>query len=639
MRGNLHGLAGLKPIAFLALGTLLTAVADVTAGPARDRWDVSGSFGVVDGPVVETGSGCSFTSATVRLDAKVERDANGVELRRSVLKNLSPDTIFARCLLDRFVYDGGEYEVYTQVNTWQQESRGLWQPLNTGVEVRGDGMRSSFGAAPMLAVWNAQAGRGRVFHLLTDSAWEMHARRIPVGGEKTKVVVEIGMDGRHLDFPVAKGGEVAFPEILTYEFSNRTDFDCHKLHAWWHARYPRRNAPAVYNSWLCRFCRFDADIMLRQVEVAKKIGLDYFVLDAGWFGPKADWWSTRGDWVERPDGMLDGRMAEISAAVRKAGMKFGFWVEAEAANADSAVYKAHPDWFVRRGRNVFLDFRKREAFDYLVDTVCGLLKRYEASYLKFDFNQDGEYDLSGKSFAEYNAGYRAFIREVRARNPGLYIDGCASGGLMMDLGWARDVDSIWLSDNQSPFHGLRIVKDTMVRLPPRAIERWIVARTESDGQPDYHGNRSRLVATDDATWTNVRSVGRDYLEAFIAGGTLGFSCDLTAFSADDLAWWKDVVDRYHRDDRFWSSAVGRILCDTPSLTAFEYSDAAFDEVRIVVAADRVRQDRTVLHPVLAPSCSYRIGDETRTSADIAERGIAVPIGNYAGREIRLLKAH
>ena len=636
-RETLHDRIHPCVLRLLAAGASLTVCAAATAGTARDRWDVSGSFGVIDGAVTETADGYSSASKSVRVETKVERDANGVELRRSVLRNLSPETVFARCLLDRFAFDGGEYEVYTQVNTWQQESRGLWQPLNTGVEARGDGMRTAYGAAPTLALWNAQSGRGRVFHVLSDSSWEIHARRVPAGGESTRVVVEVGMDGRHLNFPVGKDGEVAFPEILTYEFANRTDLDCHKLHAWWNGRHPRQELPAVYNSWLCRFDKLDADFVLRQVAAAKRIGLDYFVLDAGWFGKKADWWSTRGDWEERPDGALGGRMAEISAAVRKAGMKFGFWVEAESANANAAVVKAHPDWFVRRGGGLFLDFRKRAAFDHLLETVCGLLKRYEASYLKFDFNQDGGYDLTGRDFAEYNARYRAFVRAVRERNPGVYIEGCASGGLMMDLGWARDFDSFWLSDNQSPLHGLRIVKDTMLRLPPRMIERWIVARTEAGGQPDYHGKRSRLVATDDATWTNTRSFGRGYFEAFAAGGTLGFSCDLTAFSEDDLNWWREVVARHHRDSRFWSSAVGRVLCDTPSVTAFEYSDAAFDEVRIVVAADRVRQDRTVLFPTLAPSCSYRVGDEVRTAADIAARGVAVPVRNYSGQEVKLVK--
>ena len=37
------------------------------------------------------------------------------------------DPINMNCLMSKFLYDGGEYEVYTQCNTWQNESCGGWQ--------------------------------------------------------------------------------------------------------------------------------------------------------------------------------------------------------------------------------------------------------------------------------------------------------------------------------------------------------------------------------------------------------------------------------------------------------------------------------------------------------------------------------
>ena len=222
-------------------------------------------------------------------------------------------------------------------------------------------------------------------------------------------------------------------------------------------------------------------------------------------------------------------------------MRFGFWVEAECADDSSRVLKEHPDWFFTRGHQHFLDFRNPAAFEYLVGTVSALLRKYEGSYVKFDFNQNLDCDPSGRAFIDYNAAYRRFLQEVRRRNPGVYLEGCASGGNMMNLGWARDFDSFWLSDNQSPYHGLRIVRETMLRLPPRFIERWLVARTAEGLQPDYEGHDARLLACDDATWKNVRSVTAGWLDAFAAGGPVGFSCDLTAFSPADLARLKAGV--------------------------------------------------------------------------------------------------
>ena len=107
----------------------------------------------------------------------------------------------------------------------------------------------------------------------------------------------------------------------------------------------------------------------------------------------------------------------------------------------------------------YLDFARDDARGCLLDTVCSLVGKYGASYIKFDFNCDAACDPSGADFADYIAGYRRFLREVRGRNPGIRLEGCASGGLMMDLGWALDFDSFWPTDNQSPVHGLRIAKE------------------------------------------------------------------------------------------------------------------------------------------------------------------------------------
>ena len=161
---------------------------------------------------------------------------------------------------------------------------------------------------------------------MSDAAWEMRASIVPGGGEKTFAAVEVGMDSRYLHYRLKPGEQVALPEVVSYDFTNKTDLDCHKLHAWWHANYPCRVMPTLYNTWLCRFDKLDFDFVMKQVKKAGELGLEYFVIDAGWFGPKADWGSTRGDWKERPDGWLGGRLAEIAQAVKASGMKFGLWI-------------------------------------------------------------------------------------------------------------------------------------------------------------------------------------------------------------------------------------------------------------------------------------------------------------------------
>ncbi len=622
----------------LRFGTVFVAVLCVAtaaeAGNANEKWNIFSDVGLFEGGVRKTDKGFAADENGIRVETEEKTGVAGVTHRRTVVRNLSDRQIALTCLFDMYRFEGGAFEVYTQANTWMNESRGAWQPLHTCVGARAGGIRISFGAAPVLALWNKETGRGRVFHLMSDAAWEMRATIAPGGGEKTFAAVEVGMDSRYLHYRLKPGEQVALPEVVSYDFTNKTDLDCHKLHAWWNATWPGKRNPSLYNTWLCRFDKLDADFVLKQVKKAGELGLEYFVIDAGWFGPKGDWGSTRGDWKERPDGWLGGRLLEIARAVKASGMKFGLWIEAETAAGSSEVMKNHPEFFCTQHGAKFLDFTRADTRAHLHAAIDDLVKKYGISFIKFDFNCEAHIDDFGKDFADYNAGYRQFIREVRARHPGIYLGGCASGGLMTDLGWARDFDSFWLSDNQSPVYGLRIAKETMLRLPPRKIERWITARSASGLQPDYSGKDERLLVTEDAWWREMRSVASDFVAAFATGGPMGFSCDLTAFSEKHVDYFRKMVAERKKDEAFWCAAVGRVLCDTPEVVVLQYSDVALKDVRVIVATGRSRQNRTTVRPVLDPALDYEHKGRREKGAFWMEHGVAVGTGIFNADGLR-----
>ena len=613
---------------------LLPLAVVLGAGNACEKWNIYSDVGLFEGGVRKTDTGFAADENGLRVETAEKTGVAGVTHRRTVVRNLSDRQVVLTCLLDVFRFEGGAFEVYTQANTWMNESRGAWQPLHVGVGARGGGMRTTFGAAPVLAIWNKETGRGRAFHLMSDAAWEMRASIVPGGGEKTFAAVEAGMDSRYLHYRLKPGEQVALPEVVSYDFTNKTDLDCHKLHAWWHANYPCRAMPALYNTWLCRFDKLDFDFVMKQVKKAGELGLEYFVVDAGWFGPKADWGSTRGDWKERPDGWLGGRLAEIAQAVKASGMKFGLWIEAEVAVGKSEAFKQHPEYFRRDHGGIYLDFTRADARNHLHADIDALVKKYGIEFIKFDFNADAKIDDSGRDFADYNAGYRQFIREVRARHPGIYLEGCASGGLMMDLGWAREFDSFWLSDNQSPIYGMRIAKETMLRLPPGKIERWITARSAKGLQPNYSGKDERLLVTEDAWWREMRSVAPDFVAAFATGGPVGFSCDVTAFSEKHTDYFRKMVAERKKDAAFWRAAVGRVLCDTPEVVVLQYSDVDLKDVRVIVATGRSRQYRTAVRPVLDPALDYEYKGRREKGVFWMEHGIPVDTGIFDATELR-----
>ena len=621
---------------WIVTGAAVLCIAGAAEGADKtcDNWDVFTDFGIFEGVVRKTENGFAADENGIRVETEENTGAADVTRRRTVVRNMSNKPLAAMRLLDVFRFEGGDFEVYTQANTWMNESRGAWQPLHTCVEARCGGMRTSYGAAPVLALWNRQTGRGRVFHLMSDAMWEMRAAVVPGEQDNASVAVEVGMDSRYLHYVLKPGEMVALPEVVYYDFTNKTDLDCHKLHEWWNENNQCRAVPTIYNTWLCRFDKLSFDFVMKQVKKAEELGLEYFVIDAGWFGAKGSWVALRGDWKELPDGWLGGRLEEIVKAVRESGMKFGLWIEAEVAADTSESFKTHPEYFRRDHGGIYLDFTRADARDHLHYAIDALVGKYGVEFIKFDFNCDAKVDDLRRDFADYNAGYRRFVREVRARHPGIYLEGCASGGLMMDLGWARDFDSFWLSDNQSPVYGLRIAKETMLRLPPSKIERWIAARSATNLQPDYFGNDERLLVTEDAFWREMRSVTLDFVAAFAAGGPVGFSCDLTALSEKHTEHFRKMVAERKKDAAFWGKAVGRVLCDTPEVVILQYSDAALKDVRVVVATGRSRQDRTTVRPVLDVELEYEHEGQRRKGAFWMEHGVDVGTGINGAKELR-----
>ena len=284
----------------------------------------------------------------------------------------------------------------------------------------------------------------------------------------------------------------------------------------------------------------------------------------------------------------------------------------------------------------FFDFSNPQACEYMFKTVSGLVERYHAGFIKFDFNQDLKLDIHQHAFKDYFKGYDNFIKKIRNRYPDLYLENCASGGLRMNLANGMDFDSFWLSDNQSPYEGMRIFKDTMLRMPPQMIEKWAVVQSVCDFKHCYgEAMNEKIISTNDATWTDVRGVNPSYLEDFLTGSPIGFSCDLNSLSDSVRAGLKEFIERFKKDRNFWKKAVCRILADTEAVLVLEYSDRDFEKSEILVYTNRIRQTNIVIYPKLNCKANYRINGENVVSGiEIDKAGIDVKLdGNYSTKRV------
>lgn len=150
----------------------------------------------------------------------------------------------------------------------------------------------------------------------------MTARKYPLD-RRELVVVEMGMDGDGLRLIVQAGETIELPEVFFYQAENKTDLDAYKMHAVFNRLYPRKEIPVIYNSWLCFFEWLDVDELKKQADVASDLGIEIFVVDAGWFGTGDNWSLSVGDWVENPTRGTMGRLKELSDYVHAKGMRMG----------------------------------------------------------------------------------------------------------------------------------------------------------------------------------------------------------------------------------------------------------------------------------------------------------------------------
>ena len=589
-------------------------------------YSVAGSFGIVDGTLPakalqKTADGYLYENGKIRLATKQTVFSEGAVLREDSLTNISSEEIVLNRAFSRFTFEGGKYEIYTQENNWQHESVGSWMPLGAEITAAAAGLRTCQGATPIMALYNVQSGKTTVFHLFPNAAWKMSVSKRRAGDKNDGVALDCGFNDSAFALRIAPGETVAFPAILYFEAKERRDLDAHKLHAVYNKLFPRKSLPILYNTWLLEFDNIRIDNIFRQIDTAAELGIETFVIDAGWFGTKPEWDTCIGEWTENTKGGFCGRVSEISEYVRSKGMGFGMWLEPERALPHTESVKEHPDYYIH---NEFLDFANDEARQYIFDITCGLIEKYHLSYMKFDFNNSFAYDPSMSSFYRYLEGQKKYVKALKERYPNLYLTNCASGGFRMELEQAKLFDSFWISDNQGPYEGLDIFKNTALRMPASCIEKWNV-QTFCGGFPEYKKTELRTlpISCNNATWDYVLNVSDEYTFAFLSGGVIGFSCNIADFPAAYKVKLKAFLDSYKKDRAFFAEATMRVLTDVGNITVLEYASADLSRVELQVFTKLVYQDMLTVYPVLDENARYILDGKEYDGKELAEDGIVL----------------
>lgn len=307
----------------------------------------------------------------------------------------------------------------------------------------------------------------------------------------------------------------------------------------------------LLNNWEATHTSFNETRLVELFDEAKKLGVDLFLLDDGWFGnkyPRNDDKTALGDWQEDKAKLPNGIGFLVKEAEKK-GIKFGIWLEPEMVNPKSELYEKHPDWILKLpnrdehyGRNqLVLDLTNPKVQDFIFSLVDDMMtKNPGLAFIKWDCNRSmtNAYSpyLKEKQthlFIEYTRGLYKTLQRVRAKYPHLPIMLCSGGGGRSDYEALKYFTEFWPSDNTDGLERIYIQWGYSYFFPANTISAHITNM----------GKQSLKFRTDVAMM-----------------GKMGYDIRVHNFTAQELQFSNEAVKTYKNlSDVIWFGDLYRLI--------------------------------------------------------------------------------
>ena len=208
----------------------------------------------------------------------------------------------------------------------------------------------------------------------------------------------------------------------------------------------------VLHTWMIdglpEFCGVTEENQIAAIDTYLTKGLkpDIWWIDAGWYPCNNDW-PTTGNWYPNPDHFPNG-MGPVGEKLAQEGIDFLVWFEPERVRRGTKLWNEHPEWLLHYLRddnpwlseNALFDLGNPAACDWLIDTVDAIIKDSHIKIYRQDFNfppapywaHNTEENREGILENLHIQGYYRYWDTLIERNPGLWMDSCASGGRRND---------------------------------------------------------------------------------------------------------------------------------------------------------------------------------------------------------------
>jgi alpha-galactosidase len=355
-----------------------------------------------------------------------------------------------------------------------------------------------------------------------------------------------------------------------------------------------------------------------QIESARsaaKVGCDTHWFDAAWF--VGNFPNGVGNWFCKPKEFPRG-LAPIGDECHKLGVNFMLWFEPERVGAQTQVATEHPEWVFGGVNGGLYRMDLPEARKWMTDKLVSLIKEFKLDIYREDFNIDplGYWrnndtpDRIGMTEIRFTEGFYAMWDELLAKNPGLRIDNCASGGRRIDIETMSRSMPLWRSD-----FGCGPGNEGYAQTQTSWLNRYIPLHATCSWMPEAYSIRSTATA--------------------------GLAAELDIRSKDfPLKLAQQSIGEIRENSKYWYGdfyTLTPISLDSDQFIAYQLHRADLDS-GIILAFRREKSSTIglILAPkAIKPNLKYtvEIVDEsfkkttyTTTGKDMLDNGVSLRIG-------------
>ena len=351
---------------------------------------------------------------------------------------------------------------------------------------------------------------------------------------------------------------------------------------------------------LPEFCGTTEENQIRGIDAFIEKGLkpDIWWIDAGWY-PCDNNWPTTGNWYPNPENWPNG-MGAVGDKCAKEDIDFLVWFEPERVRPGTKLWQEHPEYLLffkgdaedRRHNNALLDLGNPEALRWAIDTFDGLIKDGRVRVYRQDFNFapapywacNTEENREGILENKHIQGYYAYWDALIERNPGLWMDSCASGGRRNDLETMRRAVPLHYTDVGYGNHPIK-------QLQHRQMFEWIpyfrahnMSWDEPDGTysgknhpVDEFGYQNALTpsVTSMLEWDDpdeLSAIGRRFHPVWRRAAELMLCCDYYPLTECRMSAEDFYAMQFDGEDEGFIQVIRNIGVKTDSIVIFPHVD-------------------------------------------------------------------